>query len=70
MGALDQANNAAIKALEDQGVRIVKAPAAFESELREAFKVIELDWLAEVGKRGVDGRAALDFYREIGRAHV
>jgi TRAP-type C4-dicarboxylate transport system substrate-binding protein len=63
MGVLDQANNGAIKALVDQGVKVVKAPAAFEAELREAFNIIEQEWLAEVAKRGVDGRAALAFYR-------
>lgn len=63
MGALDRANDGAINALREQGAAIVKAPAAFESELGKAFSIIEQDWLAEMSKRGVDGGAALAFFR-------
>lgn len=68
MTALDRANDAAIQTLREQGVSIVKAPGAFEMELGKAFAVVEQEWLAEMSKRGVDGRAALTFFRsEQGR---
>ncbi len=63
MSALDRANDGAIQTLKEQGVSIVKAPAAFEADLGKAFGVIEQEWLAEMGKRGVDGSAALAFFR-------
>jgi TRAP-type C4-dicarboxylate transport system substrate-binding protein len=64
MAAMDEANKASIKALQDQGVKFVDAPAAFVKELKTAFAFLEKEWIDEVGKRGVDGPAALKLYRE------
>ena len=63
MSALDTANKAAIKSMQDQGVKFIDAPPALVQDLGKAFTFIEQEWAAEVGKRGVDGAAAAAFYR-------
>jgi TRAP-type C4-dicarboxylate transport system substrate-binding protein len=63
MSAMDTANRTAIKALQDQGVKFVEASPALTQDLAKAFAFVEKEWMAEVGKRGVDGAAAAAFYR-------
>lgn len=63
MAVMDEANDGAIKALKEQGVKFVDVPPAFASELGKAFSVVEKEWIEEVGKRGVDGAAAAALYR-------
>ncbi|WP_332814421.1 TRAP transporter substrate-binding protein DctP [Ramlibacter sp.] len=63
MSALDTANKAAIKAMQDQGTKFVEPPPALVQDLGRAFAFLEKEWIAEVGKRGVDGAAAAEFYR-------
>lgn len=64
MGRMDEANQASIKAMREQGVQFVDAPAALQQDLAKAFAFVEKEWLSEVGQRGVDGAAAAAFYRE------
>ncbi|MGE0331785.1 MAG: TRAP transporter substrate-binding protein DctP [Ramlibacter sp.] len=63
MAAMDVANKAAIKSMQEQGVKFVDAPEALTRELAKSFAFVEKEWAAEVGKRGVDGAAAAAFYR-------
>lgn len=63
MKAMDEANAAAIKSLQEAGVKFVDAPAGFVGDLSKAFAPVEKEWASEVGKRGVDGAAAAAFYR-------
>jgi TRAP-type C4-dicarboxylate transport system substrate-binding protein len=63
MGAMDVANKAAIKSMQEHGVKFMDAPPALVKDLGEAFSFVEKEWIAEVGKRGVDGAAAAAFYR-------
>lgn len=63
MSAMDGANKAAIKAMQEQGVKFIDAPAPLLQDLGKAFAFLEKEWMAEVGKRGVDGAAAAAFYR-------
>lgn len=63
MAAMDGANKAAIKSMQEQGVKFMDAPAALVQDLGKAFAFLEKEWIAEVGKRGVDGAAAAAFYR-------
>ena len=63
MATMDVANKAAIKSLQDQGVKFVEAPALLVQDLGKAFAFVEKEWIAEVGKRGIDGAAAAAFYR-------
>lgn len=64
MSALDRANGAATKKLSDAGVRFIDASPEFTAELRKAWRFLDDEWIAEAGKRGVDGAAALAFYRD------
>lgn len=53
----------AIARLEEAGAVIYDVPEDVLAELREALAFIEEDWVAEAEARGVDGAAALAFYR-------
>ena len=63
MATMDAANRAAIKTMQDQGVKFMDAPPALVRDLTQSFAFVEKEWIAEVGKRGVDGAAAAAFYR-------
>lgn len=45
-------------------IQVVKASPAFVAELKAAGKPLEDEWVADAKKLGVDGEAALRFYRE------
>lgn len=63
MAVLDDAAEAARNKARSEGMQLVDAPAAFNEELKKAFAFSVDEWIGEARKRGVDGRAALDFYR-------
>lgn len=63
LAAMDTANKSAIKAMQEQGTKFIEAPPALVQDLGKAFASVEKDWMAEVGKHGVDGTAAAAFYR-------
>ena len=60
----DELERNAVKALEGGGVRISMASPAFAAEVRNRLTFIEEGWLAAAKARGVDGAAALAFYRK------
>jgi TRAP-type C4-dicarboxylate transport system substrate-binding protein len=60
---LDRVSEANMKKLRDQGVSFMNAPAGLNAELKKAFAFLVEEWIAEAVKRGVDGKAALEFYR-------
>lgn len=60
---LDRVSDANVKKLREQGVSFINAPQNLNADLKKAFAFMVQEWIAEAGKRGVDGRAALDFYR-------
>lgn len=63
--AIDKAEvEAWAEAREKHKIQVVKATPAFVAELRAAGKPVEDEWVAEVKKLGVDGEAALKFYRD------
>ena len=64
MATLDTANAVALKKLADGGVKTVEASAQFDADLKKAYAFLAADWLKEVGNRGIDGAAALKFYRD------
>lgn len=47
-----------------QGIRIVPAPAAVTEAVRQAAAPLEQSWIEAAGRLRVDGRAALEFYRQ------
>ena len=63
LAAMDAANKDAIKAMQEHGTKFSEAPPALVRDLAKAFAPVEKEWVAEVGKHGVDGVAAAAFYR-------
>ena len=64
MSAMDRANAASMQKLAESGVEFVDAGPALTAELRKTWSFLEEEWIREAGKRGVDGAAALKYYRE------
>jgi TRAP-type C4-dicarboxylate transport system substrate-binding protein len=52
-----------VKKFVSEGGQMVRAPEAVVAGIRNAYAPIEAEWVEEAKKRGVDGRAALDFFR-------
>ena len=61
---LDRVSEANVKKLREQGVSFLDAPASLNADLKKAFAFMTDEWAAEAGKRGVDGKSALEFYRK------
>jgi TRAP-type C4-dicarboxylate transport system substrate-binding protein len=59
----DEVEVDAVKAFDREGKRRVKASPEFVESLRRGLASLEDEWLADAAKRGVDGKAALAFYR-------
>jgi TRAP-type C4-dicarboxylate transport system substrate-binding protein len=62
MSAIDEAAEAATEQARRDGVRFVDAPSDFNEEVRKAFLFTIDEWVASARSRGVDGKAALEFY--------
>ena len=52
------------------GGKQVEAPAAFVTELHQKLQFIEENWLKDAAKAGVDGKAALAYFRAEAKAMV
>jgi len=63
MSALDRAAAADMKTLQGQGLKVIDAPDSYSEALQKAFAFIATDWIADADKRGVKGKAALEYYR-------
>ncbi len=61
---LDRVSNANVKKLREQGVSFIEAPSGLNAELKKSFAFVTEEWAAEAGKRGVNGKAALEYYRK------
>lgn len=64
---------AARKALENAraaGIEVIDAPDSLMAELSPAADAMDEAWIAKAKQKGVDGRAALAFYRETARANA
>lgn len=59
----DKAAEAAEAAYADAGIAVVDADPAFEQALTEASAFVTQGWLKQAAEAGIDGQAALDFYR-------
>jgi TRAP-type C4-dicarboxylate transport system substrate-binding protein len=60
----DRTNAAAVESMAKDGVSIRNASPELLAEIRRRLAKIETDWIAEAGKKNVDGKAALAFMRE------
>ena len=63
MKGVDEVTDEVIKKVTAEGIQRITAPDAVIDGVKKAYAFAETDWLAEAKRRGVDGRAALDFYR-------
>lgn len=61
--AWDQANERARLELQKEGVQETRLSPEFVAELKRRLAPIETTWLAAAQKKGVDGKAALEYFR-------
>lgn len=61
--AVDKRNAEIIEQMKTDGVSFSPLAEGLRSDLLEAFAPVAADWIARVEAKGVDGAAALDFYR-------
>ncbi|WP_170574882.1 hypothetical protein [Ruegeria atlantica] len=59
----NQAASAAEEAYAEAGIEVVEADPAFEQALAEASGFVTQGWLDAAGEAGIDGAAALEFYK-------
>ena len=59
----DAGDTAAMEAMKADGVDIIEADDAFMADLLEATTPLHEAWIAAASEKGVDGQAALDFFR-------
>lgn len=69
MKGVDEVTTEVIRTVTASGMRRVEAPDAVVQAVKKAYAFVEDEWIAEAKKRGVDGTAALQFYRsQVGAA--
>lgn len=59
---IDEANAALKQKYVADGGIVVSASPEFNAQLKQAWAPLYEEWIAEAGKLGIDGKAALDFY--------
>lgn len=64
LAALDNADRQAWEKLKAGGVKVQAAPADMSAQMKDAFAFLDAEWIAAMNERGIDGPAALAFYRE------
>lgn len=64
-GIMDKIDNSGLKKFEAKGVTINRASPEFVEAIGEAGKFINENWLAVAQKSGVDGEAALEYFKEV-----
>ena len=65
----DQVDAAGQQALQAANVKLASITPEFQTELKRVLAPVEDDWLTEVKAKGIEGRAALDAFRdEVARA--
>lgn len=60
----DKVNAEALQRMVKAGTKAMTASPAFVADLQSAWAGLEADWIASAQKRGVDGKAALAYFRE------
>ena len=60
---VDRLTDKALGDMKAAGVKMITADAAFMADLKRELAFMETNWLADAAKAGVDGKAALAFYR-------
>jgi len=62
-GKWQASEDAAIKTLTDAGLKTYTVEGEQLAQLRNDLAFIETDWIAAADKKGIDGKAVLEFYR-------
>jgi TRAP-type C4-dicarboxylate transport system substrate-binding protein len=62
-GKWQASEDAAIKTLTDAGLKTYTVEGEQLAQLRSELSFIETDWIAAAEKKGIDGKAVLEFYR-------
>ncbi len=62
--AWDAADQVGLAAMKANGNTVETASPAFIDQIKEATKGLEADWVKSAGAKGVDGAAALKFFRD------
>ena len=65
--AWDESDRQAMDEMAHRGIERTTATGTFLGELRAALAFIDDEWIREADRRGVDGRAALEFFRAEAR---
>jgi len=60
----DQANKESLERLEKAGMKKFTASSDFIAQLQQQWAFLQAEWISNATKRNVDGKVALDFYRE------
>ncbi len=68
MSLLDELEKKALATFKAEGKSINAAEGAFADEVRAAWTPMQAAWIAQARKSGVDGKAALDFYKATAKA--
>lgn len=67
LGVIDRVNERAKAAAQRAGLQVQPANAQFVAQLRELAAPMDAAWLADAVRYGIDGQAALSFYRSAAR---
>jgi len=59
----DAANAKAEAAFAEEGIAVLQADPAFEAALKDASGFVTEGWIKAAGEAGIDGAAALEFYK-------
>lgn len=59
----DKINTRGTEIMKELGVQITTADAAFVADLHKLLGPIEAEWVKEAAKKGVDGKAALAYFK-------
>lgn len=62
--AWDEADRVGLAAMKEAGNKIITAPQSFIDEIKQITNHIEADYVKRANEKGVDGAAAVAFYRD------
>lgn len=65
LAAVEAANNRVIEDLKKDGVVFSTISDEFSADLGEAFQFLQEDWIQKVSDKGIDGAAAIEYYRDL-----
>lgn len=70
LGVIDRVNAKAQAAAQRAGLQVRQAAPPFVAQLRALAAPMDAAWLADAARRGVDGQAALSFYRRAAQGDL